>query len=237
MLRLAVTCFNPTGLPKNRVRARREPAGNRTLAFLLCLIALTAGWLTYSRVVAQPTIASSGSPATQTGGSKIYFVPIADFPAEQLQALVQYYHQKYSLEITVVDSIPVDPATKDASRQQLIAEKLTASIRNSVPELSPRAILIGFTSEDIYPTSKNWQFAFGWRIPESRTAVVSTARLSLPDVGQSLGRGALGTRLRKIVTKDIGILYFGLPQSQNPNSVLYNQIMGIQELDQVGEDF
>ena len=77
----------------------------------------------------------------------------------------------------------------------------------------------------------------GWKIPESRTAVVSTARLSLPDIGQSLGRDVLGTRLRKVVTKDIGILYYGLPQSQNPNRVLYNQIMGIEELDQVGEEF
>jgi hypothetical protein len=41
-------------------------------------------------------------------------------------------------------------------------------------------------------------------------------------------------RLRKIVTKDLGILYYGLPQSQNAKSVLYNQIMGIEELDQVG---
>jgi hypothetical protein len=39
------------------------------------------------------------------------------------------------------------------------------------------------------------------------------------------------------VTKDIGIFYFGLPQSSNPKSVLYNQIMGIEELDNVGEDF
>ncbi|HEY6373397.1 MAG TPA: hypothetical protein VIX37_22670 [Candidatus Sulfotelmatobacter sp.] len=33
------------------------------------------------------------------------------------------------------------------------------------------------------------------------------------------------TRLRKIVTKDIGILYYGLPQSGDPHSVLYSQIM------------
>jgi len=39
------------------------------------------------------------------------------------------------------------------------------------------------------------------------------------------------------VTKDIGIFYFGLPRSFNPKSVLYNQIMGIEALDDVGEDF
>jgi hypothetical protein len=52
-----------------------------------------------------------------------------------------------------------------------------------------------------------------------------------------MNRETPATRLRKIVTKDIGILYYGLPQSQSPKSVLYSQIMGIEELDAVGEDF
>jgi hypothetical protein len=40
-----------------------------------------------------------------------------------------------------------------------------------------------------------------------------------------------------MVTKDFGILYYGLDPSQNPRSVLYSQILGIEELDQVGEEF
>jgi len=89
----------------------------------------------------------------------------------------------------------------------------------------------------MYPVSQGWQFAFGWGLGRARTAVVSTARLSLTVVGQTSDRELLATRLRKIVTKDLGILYFGLPKSENPKSVLYNQIMGLEELDAVGEDF
>ena len=211
---------------------------NRTAVLVLCLIALVAGWFAYSRV-SPASAGTSASLAPKVEGSKIYFVPIGDFPVEQLKTLVDYYHQKYNLEISVTSSIPVDPATRDASRQQLMAENLAASTRHSAPEnaTGPGTILIGFTSEDLYLTSKNWQFAFGWRDGDTRTAVVSTARLSLPDIGQVLERDVPGKRLRKIVTKDIGILYYGLPSSQNPKSVLYNQIMGIEELDEVGEDF
>ena len=61
--------------------------------------------------------------------------------------------------------------------------------------------------------------------------------MSLHYIGEPSDLNLSGTRLRKMVTKDIGILYYGLPQSQNPSSVLYNGIMGIEELDQVGEDF
>jgi len=61
--------------------------------------------------------------------------------------------------------------------------------------------------------------------------------MSLHYIGQPMDLNLSETRLRKMVTKDIGILYFGRPQNQNPKSVLYNGIMGIEELDQVGEDF
>ena len=77
------------------------------------------------------------------------------------------------------------------------------------------------------------------RLPRTaeRAAVVSTARLSLRYPGGPDDADISTTRMRKIVTKDIGILYFGLPQSSNPKSVLYNHIMGIEELDEVGDDF
>ncbi len=211
---------------------------NRILTVLVCGIALILGWLAYSRLSSQPASASA-SLAPQVEGSKIYFVPIADFPAAQLQPLVQYYRQKYKLDIAVLNSIPADPATRDQVRQQLMAENLVASVRRGVPEhaTDPKAILIGFTSEDIYPTSQNWQFAFGWRIANARAAVVSTARMSLHYAGEPSDANLPETRLRKIVTKDIGLLYYGLPQSANPSSVLYNSILGIEELDRVGEDF
>jgi predicted Zn-dependent protease len=120
-----------------------------------------------------------------------------------------------------------------------MAENLAATLRKGVPEpaRNPDGLLIGFTTEDMYPVSQGWRFAFGWRLSSARAAVVSTARLSLPAVSQTSDQDLLAARLRKIVTKDIGILYFGLPQSENPKSVLYNQIMGIEELDAVGEDF
>jgi len=210
---------------------------NRALALVLCTVAIVAGWLTYSRSSAQPIASAALSPKAEN--RKIYFVPIGNFPDEQLPPLVEYYRNKYNLEIAVASGISVDPATRDASRRQLMAEKLAASIRRSVsePANDPNAILIGFTVEDIYPTSKDWQFAFGWRVGETRSAVVSTARLSLDDIAQPMTPETPATRLRKIVTKDIGILYYGLPQSQSPKSVLYSGIMGIEELDAVGEDF
>jgi hypothetical protein len=55
--------------------------------------------------------------------------------------------------------------------------------------------------------------------------------------GQPADQALLDTRLRKVITKNIGILYFRLPQSNDPRSVLYKSILGIDDLDRVGEDF
>ena len=47
----------------------------------------------------------------------------------------------------------------------------------------------------------------------------------------------LRSRLRKMVTKNIGIMCYGLPLSPNPRSVLYGNIGGTDELDVMTEDF
>jgi predicted Zn-dependent protease len=211
---------------------------NRTIVLLLSLITLFAGWRLYeSSKPAQNSTASAAVLAPAPADRKICFVPIGGFPVDQLETLSRYYKEKYKVEISLAKTVTIDPAALDSSRHQLMAEDLAASLRHALPEYDVSTILVGFTSEDIYPVSQNWKFAFGWRRTAERAAVVSTARLSLRYPGGPDDADISTTRMRKIVTKDIGILYFGLPQSSNPKSVLYNQIMGIQELDEVGEDF
>jgi predicted Zn-dependent protease len=213
---------------------------NRTLVLALCLVILVAGWFAYSGFSTAPASASSPTSLTpRVADSKVYFVPLGTFRSEDLSPLAQYYHDKFKLDITILPSVPIDSATLDTTRSQLMAEQLVLSLRNSVPDHAndPNAILIGFTSEDMYPTSQGWQFAFGWRTGSAHAAVVSTSRMTLHYIGEPSDLHLPETRLRKMVTKDIGILYYGLSQSNNPSSVLYNGILGIQELDQVGEDF
>ena len=210
---------------------------NRALALLLCLLAFFAGWRVYSSGQSKKAVSVAGPLKPVSPESKICFVPIEDFPVDRIETLVRYYHEKFNVEITIAKNVPIDASLRDASRGQVRAEALASSLRTALPEYDASTILIGFTSEDIYPVSQNWRFAFGWRTGAARAAVVSTSRMSLPYEGLPAQPSTVMTRLRKMVTKDIGILYFGLPQSSNPKSVLYNQIMGIEELDEVGEDF
>ena len=210
---------------------------NRTVGLVLGLLAVLVGCVA-SKASLQPSIAAS-SLTPSVDGSRIYFVPLGDFPAGQLDSMVDFYRQRYGLEIPVLKGVPIDDSARDSARQQVIAEKLLASLKSANPNLANdhKAILIGFTSEDIYPSSQNWQFCFGWRDANSHTAVVSTARLNLRRESAPFAADMSVARLRKVVTKDIGMLYFGLPQNANPKSVMYQFVVGIDDLDQVGEDF
>ena len=210
---------------------------NRRVVLLVCLLALVVVWRVSKSSVQSSNAAAPLVPAMD--GSRVYFVPIGSFPADELDPLVEYYRQKYSLEVTVVRSVRLDDSARDPARQQFVAEKLISTVRAGLPKIGkdPKAILIGFTSEDMFTTSQNWQFTPGWRDARTRTAVVSTARLHLPSDDQAFAADIASTRLRKIVTKDIGIMYYGLTLSADPKSVLYKQIAGVEQLDQAGEEF
>jgi len=112
---------------------------------------------------------------------------------------------------------------------------------------NPESILIGMTEEDMYIRGKAWRFAFSYR-EEGRFAVVSSARMSLPSTSELQAATPLGdprtykspqfhSRLRKMLSKNIGIMPYQLSMNDDPQSVLYRSIMGIDELDTVGEDF
>lgn len=211
---------------------------------VIVLILACAGiWTSCKKSANVEASQSAGiTPATNlpvVEGKKVCFVTVGDFPDQQMQDLVAYYRQKFNLEVRVLNAISPDPRVYDASRQQLAAEPLVDSIRAAFPDIAndPSTILIGLTTADMYPVSMNWRFAFGWRKVNPPTAVVSSARMSLHYLGEPSDVAKPEIRLRKMVTKDLGLLYYGLPQSANPQSVLYNQILGIQELDAEGEDF
>jgi predicted Zn-dependent protease len=170
---------------------------------------------------------------------KIYFVPIGEVPLEEVNDLVSHYRDKFGIQAEVLPAIKPGLRDFDHDRNQLIAENLIQTMLSAYSDYRTNNgdVLIGITGEDIYPQSQGWQFCFGWRVGEQRAAIASTARMNLRYLGEPSDGTSLRERLRKVVTKDVGLLYYQKAASENPRSVLYSGIMGIQELDLVSEDF
>ena len=104
---------------------------------------------------------------------------------------------------------------------------------------SPRTRLIGITPLDMYIEAMRtqWLFAFSTRSTDQRYAVVSYARMDPTHLGEARNDTLLRSRLRKMVARNIGIMYFGLQTSENPRSVLFRNILGVDDLDRMTEDF
>ena len=174
----------------------------------------------------------------ERGKEKLYLVPLGSFPLPTLDKLVAHYKQKTGVEAIPVPPIPLALSTIDRRRQQVIAEEAIAFMTRKYPKLAedPNAIVIGLTTDDIYAREKSWQFAFCYRM-QGRFAVVSSARLDPVNLGEPANDELLERRLRKIVLKNIGILYYWLPTNHNPNSVLYDEVNSVEDVDKMGENF
>ena len=171
---------------------------------------------------------------------KIFFIPITDFPASELQLLADYYRSKYGLDIEVKPNLRVTSTQYDSNRQQFIAEGLAALMRYTYPALDQagKAVLIGVIGDDMYIKKMNWRYAFSYRRDEDRVAVVSSARMNYGFLSLwQANKETQQSRLRKMITKNIGVLYYNLPMSDNPKSVMYGKVGGPQELHRMGEDF
>lgn len=169
----------------------------------------------------------------------VYFVAVGDAPTSEISDLMGHYKAKFNIQSVALSPMAVPKNDIDLNRRQLIAEEVIESLRRAYSDRlqSNSAILIGITNHDMYPRGEDWQFCFGWRDPDVRIAVVSTARMNLHYPGELADQADSTIRLRKMVTKDIGIMYLGMSPNHNPRSVLFDGILGIEELDQVTEDF
>ena len=189
----------------------------------------------------KPAALSEGWIASEAPQRDLYFVSIGDVPADLLNNMVSHFQERFGVPITVLPSLSFDRVTFDPVRSQLVADELISAVRIRYPTLArnPRTRVIGITPYDMYmrATQDTWRFTYSLRSHEDHFAVVSYARLDPAQLGPPASDELLQSRLRKMLIKNIGIMYFGLPVSEDPRSVLYGNILGAEELDQMSEFF
>lgn len=174
----------------------------------------------------------------EKGKEKLYFVPLGNFSTASLTKLANASKQKTGIEVIVTQPVPFALTTVDKRRQQVIAEEAINLMRARYPELAsdPNAIVIGLTNDDLFIRHEDDQYAFCYRML-ARFAVVSSARMDPTNLGGSADELLTESRMRKMLLKNIGILYYRLPVNHDPKSVLYEDVDEVADLDKMGEDF
>jgi len=189
---------------------------------------------------AEPSVqvATPASVQILEGHGRVYLVPLGKPQTLLSPALLAFFRKKYGLELKLLAPVPLPPWTRDESRNQLISEELVEAMKRGDPQLAldPDSILIGLTDQDMYISEATWTYAFSWR-QEERFAVISTARMDPVYLKQAADPKVLESRARKMLTKDIGLLYYHLQPSNDYSSVLYNSIADEEDLDDMGEDY
>ena len=167
---------------------------------------------------------------------KVYLFPLGLEASEPLDWAPSYYQAKFGIEVVVLAPAPLTQDLVNPTRKQMDSERCVEYLRKLHPELDadPSAILVAVTSKDIYIPSFNWAYAENFR-DGARFAVVSSARLHPPSFMASWNPEWLLSRLQKMLTKNIAMLYFDLPMSSDYTSLLSGGVLYGPQIDFMGE--
>lgn len=166
---------------------------------------------------------------------KVYLIPVGLDARESLDWAPAYYHAKFGIEAVLLPPMPLPEKLVNPVRKQLDADECVEYITSSHLEVAsdPSSILIAVTSRDMFIPSFNWSYAENYR-DGARFAVVSSARLHPPDFLARWNPEWLHSRLQKMLTKNIAMLYFDLPMSSDYTSLLSGGVSSGPEVDFMG---
>jgi YD repeat-containing protein len=167
---------------------------------------------------------------------KVYLVPVGLDDTETLQWAPAFYKSKLDIDVSLLPATPVDSKIFESDRDQINANKCVKFLAEKYPEIArdPSAVLIAVTSADMYlPGFVYSNFVENSR-EEGRYAVVSSARLHPFPLLEKLNPEWLASRLEKILTKNVVLLYFDLPMSTDYTSLLSGGVLSGLEIDRMG---
>jgi YD repeat-containing protein len=160
-------------------------------------------------------------PMPSVPSKKIYLIPVGLDPSESLDWAPSYYKAKLGIEVEVLPATDIPSDLTDPKRKQVDSERLVEHLCRSYSEIchDPGNTLIGVTSRDIFIRSFGWRYAENFR-NNGRFAIVSSARFHPFSPFSGWNPEWFGSRLQKILTKNIVVLYFDLPLSRDYTSLL-----------------
>jgi len=167
-------------------------------------------------------------------------VAVGKVPDVSIEELAAYFRRKYRIAVKVLPELPLTDEVRHPNfpNSRPVAARLIEFIARKYPKVAenPNSVIIGITKDMTVEQEGARIYNFTLDL-EERFAVIATEAMSPSTFCEPANKELLETRLRKVTTRTIGTLYFHLPKSDNPQSVLYANIGCVDELDYQGEDF
>ena len=150
----------------------------------------------------------------------LYFIPMGR-QAISAQSLADYYDKKLQINIAVLPEVRLDPSACLPARKQCVAEEMILAAIRTYPKVAanPDAVIFILTDEDLYSRMLGWDFTYSYH--HQRFAVVSTHRMGPTFWGDPPRNGVLLANTHQILTDHIAQLYFHVPRSYDPTSLMF----------------
>jgi hypothetical protein len=165
----------------------------------------------------------------------VCLVPIGKTPIGVIESVASTLERDLGLRVQIVAPLPLPEFGFDESRQQHTANVIAQVARGSYLSVvgHPETLIVAITPVDIFLADReSWRFAFGGFFNTSPvpTGVVSTARLGL-------STSTISSRTQKLVNKYVGLGFYHLALSDDPNDAMYNGVLSVQDLDRMADQF
>jgi len=230
-----VTAPAPTAEPETKPRRRRVPWGALVVGLVILLLWGASRFDEPGAVEpsARDTVARTGIGSHRmTLGPGIYLLALGRLKTIDPQELSYELTLRYHFPVEILPPLPVTTSTLDSKHHALDAERLLGLIAESF-HVKARTTIIGLTDYELYSAALAPRYPFTLRQPP-HYAVVSTADLGA-DLGSRLEGHTRHQRTRKLVARDIGFMYLGLPEVDDPHSLLRTEMSSIDEIDELRE--
>lgn len=164
------------------------------------------------------------SPMAMHANGKLYFVPMGR-QTISVQSLANYYRNKFDIQITILPPVPVNRSSCVPGRNQCIAEEMLLDVQRHYPKVAadPDSVMIMLTDEDVFPRAYGWKFTYSLHIG-NRLGMVSTRRMDPAFWGDPADEEKKLASTKQMLTKYIALLYFHVPISYDPTSVMYQPL-------------
>lgn len=169
---------------------------------------------------------------------RVCLAPLGRISPDLIDHLVSTYRDQYGLIVTVLPPAAIPMELEDPKRQQVDAARLINYMGELFPDAfrDPQAVLIGITPVDLYNSTSHFRYVFGVKgTPSDPKAVVSASRMNPQFYSEPADDPLFYARTRKLVSKYIGLLYYGLPASSEPTSPMFDSILGPDDVDRMTE--
>jgi predicted Zn-dependent protease len=176
----------------------------------------------------------------ESRGVAVWLIPMDDFRYEEAALLAKALSDDLKLNVRATLNMGSAGLKPFAGTTQFAAEDIFAMANAIIPNLTdkrPDTAYIVLTQRDINSRERSLRFNFAVHNRAMRTAVLSSARLTINQAGGMVDVPTIRKRLFKMTKRNIGDVYYGYTRSTDIRDVMYSPIMGLDDIDRMGTEF